>query len=73
MLVGQPDTNNILYLRQANLIPLKVLLKVDASSPYYHEEEKGSVFYAESWALTHFLNITDHDKGRIDCWIISNW
>jgi tetratricopeptide (TPR) repeat protein len=63
VLVGQPDTNNILYLRQANLIPLKVLFKVDASSPYYHEEEKGSVFYAESWALTHYLNITDHDKG----------
>ncbi len=63
ILIGQPDPNNILYLRQERLIPLPVLFKVDASSPYYHEEQKGSVFYAESWALTHYLNITDHEKG----------
>jgi Tfp pilus assembly protein PilF len=36
---------------------------VDAKSPYYHEEEKGSVFYSESWALTHYLYITDRQKG----------
>lgn len=63
VLVGQPDVNNILYLRQQRLIPLPILFKVDASSPYYHEEEKGSVFYAESWALTHYLQITDREKG----------
>lgn len=63
VLVGQPDTNNILYLRQQRLIPLATLFKVDASSPYYHEEEKGSVFYAESWALTHYLQVTDREKG----------
>jgi cytochrome c-type biogenesis protein CcmH/NrfG len=27
---------------------------VDYNSPYYHEENKGSIFYAESWALTHY-------------------
>ena len=63
VLVGQPDSNDILYLRQQRLIPLPVLFKVDASSPYYHEEQKGSVFYAEAWALTHFLQVTDREKG----------
>jgi tetratricopeptide (TPR) repeat protein len=62
-LIGQPDSNDILYLRQERLIPLPVLFKVDASSPYYHEEQKGSVFYAEAWALTHFLQVTDREKG----------
>lgn len=57
--LGQADVNEILYLRQNRLIPLPVLFKVDASSPYYHHEDKGSIFYAESWALTHMLEITD--------------
>lgn len=62
VLLGQPSADNILYLRQSRLIPLNVLFKVDESSPYYHEEQKGSVFYAESWALTHYLMVTGHDK-----------
>ncbi|WP_058189494.1 tetratricopeptide repeat protein [Terracidiphilus gabretensis] len=61
--LGKPSADDILYLRQQKLIPLPVLLKIDASSPYYHEEEKGSIFYAESWALTHYFQITDKEKG----------
>jgi len=38
---------------------LPVLLRVDHASPYYHEEQKGTIFYAESWALTHFLVLND--------------
>jgi Tfp pilus assembly protein PilF len=59
--VGEPSADDIMYLRQNQLLPLTTLLKVDATSPYYHEEQKGSVFYAESWALTHYLEITDFD------------
>jgi tetratricopeptide (TPR) repeat protein len=62
VLLGEPSGDNILYLRQNRLIPLNVLFKVDASSPYYHEEQKSSVFYAESWALTHYLMVTGHDQ-----------
>jgi tetratricopeptide (TPR) repeat protein len=61
--LGKPSRDDILYLRQQSLIPLKVLFKVDATSPYYHEEQKGSVFYAEAWALTHYLEISDKEKG----------
>ncbi|MGC2297614.1 MAG: tetratricopeptide repeat protein [Acidobacteriaceae bacterium] len=60
VMLGQASPDNILYLRQHRLIPLPVLFQVDANSPYYHEEEKGSVFYAESWALTHYLEVTDY-------------
>jgi Tfp pilus assembly protein PilF len=59
VLLGQASSNDILYLRQNRLLPLATLLKVDHSSPYYHEEQKGSVFYAESWALTHYIEVTD--------------
>jgi tetratricopeptide (TPR) repeat protein len=61
--LGEPSTDDILYLRQNRLIPLVTLLKVDVDSPYYHEEQKGSVFYAESWALTHYLEVTDRKNN----------
>jgi tetratricopeptide (TPR) repeat protein len=57
--LGQPSTENILLLRQSRLLPLPTLLTVDRNSPYYHEENKGSIFYAESWALMHYLQTRD--------------
>lgn len=62
VLLGEPSADDILYLRRERLIPLPVLFKVDINSPYYHEENKGSVFYSESWALTHFLLISDREN-----------
>lgn len=71
ILLGEPSADDILYLRQNRIIPLPVLFKVDHNSPYYHEEQKGSVFYSESWALTHFIEVTDKQKGthRMDDYI----
>jgi tetratricopeptide (TPR) repeat protein len=59
VVLGQPSEYDILYLRQNRLLPLATLLAVDHNSPYYHDENKGSVFYAESWALTHLLEVSD--------------
>jgi len=61
--LGEASVDDILYLRQNRIIPLTVLFTVDRNSPYYHEEQKGSVFYAEAWAMTHYLEITDRVKG----------
>ncbi|MGE5325565.1 MAG: hypothetical protein ACM3NO_00890, partial [Deltaproteobacteria bacterium] len=33
----------------------ETLFAVDHTSPYYNENNKGSIFYAESWALVHML------------------
>ena len=57
--LGQASPENIFLLRQHRLLPLPILFSVDYSSPYYHEEQKGNIFYAESWALTHYLLIKD--------------
>jgi Tfp pilus assembly protein PilF len=62
--LGQPNSDDILYLRQQRLLPLATLFAVDHNSPYYHDEQKGSVFYAESWALTHYLKITDFQSKK---------
>jgi tetratricopeptide (TPR) repeat protein len=63
VLLGQASENDILYLRQNRLLPLATILAVDHNSPYYHDEDKGSVFYAESWALTHFLEVSDRQNN----------
>jgi Tfp pilus assembly protein PilF len=61
--LGEPNFDDIQYLRQNHIIPLPVLFKVDATSPYYHEEQKGSIFYAQSWALTHLLEVSDRQNN----------
>jgi tetratricopeptide (TPR) repeat protein len=57
--VGAPSRSNIMVLRREQPLPLSTLFAVNASSPYYHEENKASIFYAESWALTHYLITRD--------------
>ena len=60
--LGQSSPENLQLLRENRLLPLATLFTVDVSSPYYHEENKGSIFYAQSWALTHYLEVSDHQE-----------
>ena len=53
--LGNPITSHIVALRQNNLLPLRTLFTVDHKSPYYNESNKKSIFYAQSWALMHYL------------------
>jgi TonB family protein len=59
VLVGKLDAGTWQFLQRNPLLPLSALLTVDTHSPYYHEEDKGSMFYSESWALTHYLKMKD--------------
>lgn len=61
---GRIDDNLLRELRESSLIPLNVLLKVDQSSPYYNQANETSIFYAESWALTHYLMIGDREAHK---------
>jgi tetratricopeptide (TPR) repeat protein len=62
--LGRASGSLLGELREGHWIPLDVLLKVDHSSPYYNEQNKTNVFYAESWALTHYLMIGDNLAHR---------
>jgi tetratricopeptide (TPR) repeat protein len=42
-------------IRENRLIPIDTLWLADANSPYYNEDNRASIFYAESWALVHYL------------------
>jgi tetratricopeptide (TPR) repeat protein len=57
--VGAPSSSNLEVLHESEFLPLNTLFAVNASSPYYHEESKTSIFYAESWLLTHYLITRD--------------
>ena len=61
--LGEPSRDNILLLRASRLLPLATLFTVDDKSPYYHEENKGNIFYAESWALLHFIQVKDRQDN----------
>jgi tetratricopeptide (TPR) repeat protein len=53
--IGKPISDHIYYLREQKLLPLRTLFAVDHSSPHYNEQSKRGVFYAQSWALVHYL------------------
>jgi|KBSSwiStaDraftv2_1062776.scaffolds.fasta_scaffold147485_2 tetratricopeptide (TPR) repeat protein len=54
--IGRPIPRHVAILRQ-RLIPITQLIGVERSSELYNEGERQSIFYAEAWALTHYLMI----------------
>ena len=57
ILVGQLIPARLHVLRSEPWIPLAALVAVDHSSPFYNEKSRAGMFYAESWALVHMLNL----------------
>jgi tetratricopeptide (TPR) repeat protein len=53
--LGAPIPQRVRDLKGRALIPLATLFDVDQQSPYYFESDKRGLFYAESWALVHYL------------------
>jgi tetratricopeptide (TPR) repeat protein len=59
--LGAPVSSHV-YLLRGQFTPLETLLRVNERSPAYHERDKTGVFYAESWALVHYL--LQSNKGQ---------
>ncbi len=64
VVLGSPISSHVFLLRETKMLPLRTLFNVDEKSPYYNERDKQSVFYAESWALMHYL-ILGKDGQRV--------
>ncbi len=63
--VGRPDISRLDRLRTGHFLPLEELMAVDRSSPHYSRSDEAQLFYAQSWALTHYLMVGDlSGKGR---------
>ena len=64
VVMGKPIASHVYLLRENKMLPLRTLFQVDEKSPYYNERDKQSIFYAESWALMHYL-ILGKDGQRV--------
>lgn len=52
--IGRPLSRHVFLLRE-KFVPFQTLFSVRHDSPGYNERDKQGVFYAESWALAHYL------------------
>jgi len=53
--IGYHIPYHLATLRQRGVLPLSRLFVVGHGSPEYSENNRVSIFYAESWALVHYL------------------
>lgn len=58
-MVGRPLPGRFQVLQSEPWMDWNTLFAVDQRSPYYNESNKMSIFYAQSWALTHMLALDD--------------
>lgn len=61
VLLGAPISHHVGMLRQKTFIPLKDLLSVRRGSSLYNERDRKGIFYAESWALCHYMMVGDRN------------
>ena len=55
IVLGNPIDSHVYRLRESAMLPLRTLFEVDEKSPHYNETNKQNIFYAQSWALMHYL------------------
>ena len=60
--LGELIPYHLQTLREDKFLPLRTLFAVDHYSPYYNEGSKRGTFYAESWALVHYLILGNEGK-----------
>ena len=61
--IGRPIQAHLRLLRSGRWIPLDDLFAIDPDSKDYNEGERQGIFYAESWALAHYLAWGRGDPG----------
>jgi len=66
MLVGEVIPGRFQYLQEHKWMSLDTLTSVDHNSPYYNERERAGIFYSESWALAHMLNLSNEYRPQFN-------
>ena len=61
--IGKIIPGHLAWLKQNTMIPLLDLFAVSHDSPEYNESDRRGVFYAQSWALVHYLFL-ERENGR---------
>ena len=60
--LGAPLDHHVELLRESEMLSIDRLIQVEHDSPEYLHSDKKGIFYAQSWALVHFLMMAE--KGR---------
>ncbi|HEV3470400.1 MAG TPA: tetratricopeptide repeat protein [Pyrinomonadaceae bacterium] len=60
--LGKLDTNHLYLLRRSKLQPLQVLFALDNESLHRNKRDAKQLFYAQSWALVHYLILGNGGK-----------
>lgn len=61
--LGLPQSGHLNLLQQSKLIPLETLFKINNYSLHQNGNHSRSIFYAQSWALIHYLVQTGKSEG----------
>lgn len=62
--IGRPVAGHATWLLQNEMLPLEQLFAITPQSPVYNEGDQRGVFYAQSWALVHYL-ISGHRSAQM--------
>jgi tetratricopeptide (TPR) repeat protein len=62
--IGLPLLRHLAILSGSTPIPLEQLVTVDRSSELYNEADRKGIFYAQSWALVHYLLLGDEGRRQ---------
>jgi hypothetical protein len=69
ILVGRPDYDYLSLLKRKGPLPLETLFSAGNDSPHYRREETMTLFYAQSWALTHFLQSDEARRRELTAYV----
>jgi tetratricopeptide (TPR) repeat protein len=58
-ILGKSSPELLQILKRSPMIPLDTLMAVTRDSPLYFQQDASEIFYAQSWALTHYLMLGD--------------
>lgn len=61
--IGAPNRESLQELRNGSWIPLSELLVVDRETSTYNEGRRRTLFYAQSWALVHYLTFGQSQRS----------
>ena len=61
--LGLPQQNHLRFLNQSKLISLRDFFKIDNRSLHASGGHSRSIFYAQAWALIHYLTLSKQNRN----------
>jgi tetratricopeptide (TPR) repeat protein len=68
--IGTPPASRVAWLRSHSLLPLETLLSTSSAIGLFQTQDRAT-FYAQSWALVHYLTLGNDGRrhGQLDAYL----